>query len=121
MTVYGFHTLLVEFSFRQLHAIPKRVIGAAGFGGRPLSMEQRSRHSCFPGTVEGRGAIPAGKKGGLARWEPSYQWADSYLRLHTFAMVMGLMLVSLVGLNMGSELSAKAMMGDSSRDKTRRC
>jgi transposase len=35
------------------------------------------------------------KKGGVAPWGPSPQWADGSLRLHTFATVLGLMLVSL--------------------------
>jgi hypothetical protein len=38
------------------------------------------------------------KKGGIAPWGPSHQWADSSLRLHTFATVIGLTLVSLVRL-----------------------
>jgi transposase len=35
------------------------------------------------------------KKGGVVPWGPSYQWADGSLRLHTFATVLGLTLVSL--------------------------
>ncbi len=50
------------------------------------------------------------KKGGIAPWGPSYQWADSSLRLHTFATVIGLMLVSLVRMSLGTPLSAKKMM-----------
>ena len=46
------------------------------------------------------------KKGGIVSWGPSHQWADSSLRLHTFATVMGLMLVSLVRLRLGSQKSA---------------
>ncbi|MEJ7730007.1 MAG: hypothetical protein WKG00_12400 [Polyangiaceae bacterium] len=38
------------------------------------------------------------KKGGVVPWGPSYQWADTSLRLHTFATVIGLMLVSLAHL-----------------------
>ena len=34
------------------------------------------------------------KKGGVAPWGPSHQWADNSLRLHTFATVIGLELVS---------------------------
>jgi transposase len=47
------------------------------------------------------------KKGGLVPWGPSYQWADASLRLHTFATVVGLMLVSLARLELGTALSAK--------------
>ena len=38
------------------------------------------------------------KKGGVVPWGPSYQWSDSALRLHSFATVIGLALVSLARL-----------------------
>ena len=50
------------------------------------------------------------KKGGLVSWGPSHQWADSSLRLHTFATVIGLMLVSLARMALGSQKSARSMM-----------
>jgi transposase len=50
------------------------------------------------------------KGGGVVPWGPSFQWADSSLRVHTFATVLGLMLVSLVRLTLGSGASAKATM-----------
>jgi len=50
------------------------------------------------------------KKGGLVPWGPSYQWADGSLRLHTFATVLGLTLVSLAKLALGTHHSARAMM-----------
>src|SRR6266496_3182604 len=50
------------------------------------------------------------KKGGIAPWGPSYQWADNSLRLHTFAAVIGLMLVSLVRLTLGNRKSAQSTM-----------
>lgn len=50
------------------------------------------------------------KGGGLVPWGPSHQWADDSLRLHTFATVLGLMLVSLAHLALGARCSAKAMM-----------
>jgi len=50
------------------------------------------------------------KKGGVVPWGPSHQWADSSLRLHSFATVMGLALVSLVGLTLGTRKSALSMM-----------
>jgi len=50
------------------------------------------------------------KKGGLVPWGPSYQWADTSLRLHTFATVLGLMLVALARLALGTRQSARAMM-----------
>jgi transposase len=50
------------------------------------------------------------KKGGIAPWGPSHQWADTSLRLHTFATVIGLMLVSLVRLTLGNRKSAQSTM-----------
>ncbi len=50
------------------------------------------------------------KKGGLVPWGPSYQWADGSLRLHTFATVLGLALVSLAKTALGTDASARAMM-----------
>ena len=50
------------------------------------------------------------KKGGISPWGPSFQRADGSLRLHTFATVIGLMLVSLARLALGTAASAKAMM-----------
>src|ERR1022692_2863923 len=43
---------------------------------------------------------------------PSHQWADGSIRLHTFATVLGLMLVSLAKIALGTGDSALAMMGD---------
>ena len=50
------------------------------------------------------------KKGGLVPWGPSYQRADGSLRLHTFATVLGLTLVSLAKTALGTDASARAMM-----------
>ena len=50
------------------------------------------------------------KKGGIAPWGPSHQWADNSLRLHTFATVMGLTLGSLVRLTLGAGKSAQSTM-----------
>ena len=50
------------------------------------------------------------KKGGLVPWGPSHQWADTSLRFHTFATVIGLMLVSLARLALGTRQSALGMM-----------
>ena len=52
------------------------------------------------------------KKGGIAPWGPSHQWADGSIRLHTFATVLGLMLVSLARITLGTGDSALAMMGE---------
>ena len=50
------------------------------------------------------------KKGGVVPWGPSHQWADGSLRLHTFATVLGLTLVSLAKIALGLDASARAMM-----------
>jgi hypothetical protein len=50
------------------------------------------------------------KKGGVAPWGPSHQWSDNSLRLHTFATVIGLELVSLARLAIGTQASARGMM-----------
>lgn len=47
------------------------------------------------------------KKGGVVPWGPSHQWADGSLRLHTFATVLGLMLVSLAKIALGTSASAR--------------
>jgi hypothetical protein len=43
-------------------------------------------------------------------WGPSHQWADGSLRLHTFATVLGLLLVSLAKLALGTDASAQQTM-----------
>ena len=50
------------------------------------------------------------KKGGVVPWGPSFQWTDSSLRLHTFATVVGLMLVSLAKLALDTDASVPTMM-----------
>jgi len=50
------------------------------------------------------------KKGGVVPWGPSHQWADDSLRLHTFATVIGLTLVSLARLAIGTRKLARSMM-----------
>jgi transposase len=52
------------------------------------------------------------KKGGVVPWGPSHQWADGSLRLHTFATVLGLMLVSLAKIALGTGDSALTMMSE---------
>lgn len=50
------------------------------------------------------------KKGGVVPWGPSHQWADGSIRLHTFATVLGLMLVSLAKIALAPDISAKKML-----------
>jgi len=50
------------------------------------------------------------KKGAVVPWGPSYQWNDGSLQLHTFATVIGLMLVSLAKLALGANQSVRTLM-----------
>jgi transposase len=50
------------------------------------------------------------KRGAVVPWGPSHQRAESSLRLHTFATVLGLTLVSLARVAFAPEQSALAMM-----------
>jgi hypothetical protein len=50
------------------------------------------------------------KKGGVVPWGPSHQWTDPSLRLHTFATVIGLALVSLARLALGARRSPRQLM-----------
>jgi transposase len=50
------------------------------------------------------------KKGGVVPWAPSHQWTDGTLRLHTFATVLGLTLVSLARIVLKSDASARQTM-----------
>jgi hypothetical protein len=50
------------------------------------------------------------KKGGVVPWGPSHQWTDGALRLHTFATVLGLVLVSLARLALKTDVSARQTM-----------
>lgn len=43
-------------------------------------------------------------------WGPSHQWADTSLRVHTYATVLGLVLVSLVRLALSTKNSARMTM-----------
>lgn len=65
--------------------------------------------SAFRGQWNVEEVFRRAKKGGLVPWGPSYQWADNSLRLHTFATVIGLTLVSLTRLALGSRQSAVGM------------
>lgn len=50
------------------------------------------------------------KGGGTVPWGPSHQWADASLRLHTFASVIGLMLVALARLALEESVPVNTMM-----------
>jgi len=50
------------------------------------------------------------KQEGVAPWGPSHQWVDSSLRVHTFATVIGLTLMSLARIALGTRTSARHMI-----------
>src|SRR5207247_8706867 len=52
------------------------------------------------------------KKGGGVSGGPSHQWADTSLRLHTFATVIGLVLFNLARLALGDQKSASTTMNN---------
>lgn len=84
-------------------------------GRRVLCTDQHSWSSerivtAFRGQWNVEELFRRAKGGGVVPWGPSYQWVDSSLRLHTFASVIGLMLVSLVRLALGTDLSPRDMM-----------
>lgn len=84
-------------------------------GRRVLCTDQHSWSSerivtAFRGQWNVEELFRRAKGGGIVPWGPSFQWVDSSLRLHTFASVIGLMLVSLVRLALGTEVSTHDMM-----------
>jgi hypothetical protein len=66
--------------------------------------------SAFRGQWKVEELFRRAKKGGIAPWGPSFQHADGSLRLHTFATVIGLMLVSLAKLALGTADSVRSML-----------
>jgi hypothetical protein len=74
------------------------------FRGR-RSVERRKLHP-HRGSLRGQWNVEElfrrARKGGVAPWGPSHQWSDNSLRLHTFATVIGLELVSLARLAIGT-------------------
>ena len=93
----------------------RQVLERTRLGRRVLCTDQHSWSSerivtAFRGQWNVEELFRRAKGGGVVPWGPSFQWADASLRLHTFASVMGLMLVSLVRLALATEVSARAMM-----------
>jgi transposase len=66
--------------------------------------------SAFRGQWNVEEVFRRAKKGGIVPWGPSHQWTNASLRLHTFATVLGLMLVSLAKQALGTTKSASGMM-----------
>ena len=88
---------------------------APGSGARVLLhgsawLEHGPHRAGLSGAVECRGVVPSSEERRRGSWGPSYQWADGSLRLHTFATVLGLTLVSLAKIALGTTASARAMM-----------
>lgn len=84
-------------------------------GRRVLSTDQHSWSTerivtAFRGQWNVEELFRRAKKGGIAPWGPSFQHADASLRLHTFATVVGLMLVSLAKIALGTTGSVRSMM-----------
>lgn len=99
----------------RVDAACRRLLETTRLGRRVLCTDRHSWSTervvhAFRGQWNVEEIFRRAKKGGLVAWGPSYQWADGSLRLHTFATVIGLLLVSLVRLALGGGLSAKATM-----------
>lgn len=99
----------------RVDAVRRRVLEKTRLGRRVLCTDRHAWGTArivtaFRGQWNVEELFRRAKKGGIAPWGPSYQWADGSLRLHTFATVIGLMLVSLARMTLGTSLSAKKMM-----------
>ena len=99
----------------QVDAARRRLLERTRLGRRVLCTDRHSWSNgriayAFRGQWNVEELFRRAKKGGVAPWGPSHQWADSSLRLHTFATVVGLTLVSLARLALGRRKSAQSMM-----------
>ena len=96
-------------------AARRRLLERTRLGRRVLCTDRHSWTtgrivSAFRGQWNVEELFRRAKKGGVAPWGPSHQWSDNSLRLHTFATVIGLELVSLARLALGTQRSARGMM-----------
>ena len=99
----------------QVDAARRRLLERTRLGRRVLCTDRHTWSNgriayAFRGQWNVEELFRRAKKGGVAPWGPSHQWADSSLRLHTFATVVGLTLVSLARLALGTRKSAQSMM-----------
>ena len=99
----------------QVDAARRRLLERTRLGRRVLCTDRHTWSNgriayAFRGQWNVEELFRRAKKGGVAPWGPSHQWADSSLRLHTFATVVGLTLVSLARLALGRRKSAQSMM-----------
>ena len=93
----------------------RRALEQTRLGRRVLCTDQHSWTTerivhAFRGQWNVEELFRRAKKGGIAPWGPSFQHADGSLRLHTFATVIGLMLVSLVRIELDADESVRKMM-----------
>jgi len=102
------------FSWR-VDATLRRQLETTRLGRRVLCTDQHNWSTgrivhAFRGQWKVEELFRRAKKGGVVPWGPSHQWADGSLRLHTFATVLGLMLVSLAKVALGTSASAQQTM-----------
>jgi transposase len=96
-------------------AIKRRALERTRLGKRVICTDRHSWSNvrivtAFRGQWNVEEIFRRAKKGGVVPWGPSHQWADASLRVHTFATVLGLMLVSLARLALGTKTSARLTM-----------
>lgn len=99
----------------QVDAGRRRHLEQTRLGRRVLCTDQHSWTTerivhAFRGQWSVEELFRRAKKGGIAPWGPSFQHADGSLRLHTFATVIGLMLVSLAKIALGTDQSVRKML-----------
>ena len=99
----------------EIDAARRRVLERTRLGRRVLCTDHHNWSNgrivhAFRGQWNVEELFRRAKKGGIAPWGPSHQRADHSLRLHTFATVIGLTLVSLVRLTLGNRKSAPSTM-----------
>ena len=99
----------------QVDAARRRLLERTRLGRRVLCTDHHIWSSgrivhAFRGQWNVEELFRRAKKGGVVPRGPSHQWADSSLRLHTFATVIGLTLVSLVRLKFGARKSVRGVL-----------
>ena len=98
-----------------VNAAKRRELERKRLGRRVLCTDQHAWSTerlvqAFRGQWKVEELFRRAKKGAVAPWGPSHQWADSSLRLHTFCTVVGLTLVSLARVAFAPNQSALGMM-----------
>ena len=98
-------------------ASKRRLLETTRLGRRVIATDRHSWSTrqivqAFRGQWQVEEIFRRAKKGGVVPWGPSHLWADSSLRLHTFATVLGLTLVSLARLALGASGSIRKIMAE---------